>query len=146
MTGLKLRRSKRRASEKDVIRQVIKLEERVWKAAEQRNAKRFAELVPPDAIMIFRGGMVRQPEYLAGMAGRTVGHSEIRGMQGFMPNPNIVILIYTTERLGSENGRRFPEATVMESTTWVKRGKRWAAILNQETPIAASSAEEAATR
>jgi hypothetical protein len=146
MTGLRLRRSKRRASEKDVIRQVIKLEERVWKAAEQRNAKRFAELVPPDAIMIFRGGMVRQPEYLAGMAGRTVGHSEIRGMQGFMPNPNIVILIYTTKRLGSENGRRFPEATVMESTTWVKRGKRWAAILNQETPIAASSAEEAATR
>jgi hypothetical protein len=130
-------------SEKAVIRQVAKLEERVWKAAQARDAKRFAELVPADAVMIFRSGIVRQPEYLSGMAGRTVGHSEIRGMQGFMPNAKTVILIYTTERLGSENGRKFPEAAVIESTTWIKRGKKWVAVLNQETPIAASANADA---
>jgi hypothetical protein len=140
----KARKSKKRATEKEVIRHVIKLEEQVWKAAQARDAKQFAELVPPDAIMIFRSGMVRQPEYLAGMAGRTVGHSEIHGMQGFMPNAKTVILIYTTERLGSENGRKFPQATVIESTTWIKRGKRWVAILNQETPVAAGSDADAA--
>jgi hypothetical protein len=146
MTLRGTRKSGGSVSRKSVIQQVMKLEERVWKAAQERNAKRFAELVPADAIMIFRSGILRQPEYLAGMAGRTVGHSEIREMQGFMPNVKTVILIYTTERLGSENGRKFPETTVMESTTWIKRGKRWVAILNQETPIAPSSAEEAATR
>ena len=133
------RKSKERVSEKRAIRQVMKLEERVWRAAEARDAKQFAELVPPEAIMIFRSGIVRQPEYLAGMVGRTVGHSKIRGMQGFMPNAKTVILIYTTQRLGSENGRKLPEAPVMESTTWIKRGKRWVAILNQETPIATHS-------
>jgi hypothetical protein len=139
MTARKTRKSKERVSGKDVIRQVVKLEERVWKAAEARDAKRFAELVPADAIMIFRSGIVRQPEYLAGMAGRTVVHSEIRGTQGFMPNAKTVILIYTTQRLGSESGRKLPDATVIESTTWIKRGKKWVAVLNQETPIAARS-------
>jgi hypothetical protein len=132
----RVQKDRRRAQ--DVIRHVTKQEERVWKAARDRNAKRFGELVPRDAIMIFRGGIVRQPEYLEGMAGRTVGHSEIRDMQGFMPNSKTVILIYTTERLGSENGRKFPATPVIESTTWIKRGKQWVAILNQETPIAAN--------
>jgi hypothetical protein len=139
MTLTKKRKGGLRVPEKDVIRYVVKLEERVWKAAQARAAQKFAELVPPDAIMIFRGGIVRQPEYIAGMAGRTVEHSEIRDMRGFMPNPNTVILIYTTQRLGRENGRKLPEAPVIESTTWIKRGKRWVAILNQETPIAANS-------
>jgi hypothetical protein len=138
MTRKRVRKGRKRASEKDVIRHVTKQEERVWKAAEDRNAKRFEELVPRDAIMIFRSGIVRQPEYLEGMAGRTVGRSEIRDMQGFMPNSKTVILIYTTERVGSENGRKFPATPVIESTTWIKRGKQWVAILNQETPIAAN--------
>jgi hypothetical protein len=59
-------------------------------------------------------------------------------MQGFMPNAKTVILIYTTQRLGSENGRKFPDAAVIESTTWIKRGEKWVAVLIQETPIAAS--------
>src|ERR1700730_1364819 len=134
----RVRKDRGRSSEKNVIRHVTKQEERGWKAAKERNAKRFEERVPRDAIMIFRSGIVRQPEYLQGMAGRTVRHSEIRDMQGFMPNSKTVILIYRTERLGSENGRRFPETPVIESTTWIKRGKQWVAILNQETPIAAS--------
>jgi len=143
MTWPTKRKSSALVSEKAVIRQVAKLEERVWKAAQARDAKRFAELVPADAVMIFRSGIVRQPEYLSGMAGRTVGHSEIRGMQGFMPNAKTVILIYTTERLGSENGRKFPQAAVIESTTWIKRGKKWVAVLNQETPVAANSNADA---
>jgi hypothetical protein len=143
MTARKTRKGKGQVSKKNVIRHVVKLEAQVWKAAEKRDAKRFAELVPPEAIMIFRSGIVRQPEYLAGMAGRTVGHSEIRGMQGFMPNAKTVILIYATERLGTEDGRKLPEAPVIESTTWIRRGKRWVAVLNQETPIAAKSNTDA---
>src|SRR4029077_14445370 len=108
------RRGRGRASEKEVIRHIRKQEEQVWKAAEERNAKRFAELVPRDAIMIFRSGIVRQPEYLEGMAGRTVEHYDIRNMQGFMPNSKTVILIYTTERLGSENGRKFPASPAID--------------------------------
>jgi hypothetical protein len=125
-----------RATEKEVIRQVTKLEEQVWKAAEGRDAKRFEELVPSDAIMIFQSGIVRQPEYLEGMARRTVGHSEIGEMRGFMPSSNIVILTYRTVRIGSYEGTKFPSTPVIESTTWIKRGKRWLAILNQETPVA----------
>jgi Domain of unknown function (DUF4440) len=138
MTRGRVRKDRGRAWENSVIRHVTKQEERVWKAAKERNAKRFEKLVPRDAIMIFRSGIVRQPEYLEGMAGRAVGHSEIRDMQGFMPNSKTVVLIYTTERLGGENGRKFPTTPVIESTTWIKRGKQWVAILNQETPIDAN--------
>ena len=78
---------------------------------------------------------MRQPEYLATMKSRTVGHSKWRKMKGFMPNPTTVILTYETVRIGRFRGKKFPSNPVIESTTWIKRGKRWVAILNQETPI-----------
>jgi len=46
-----------------------------------------------------------------------------------------VILCYEALRLGEEGGKAFPSTPVIESTTWIKRGKRWVAILNQETPV-----------
>jgi hypothetical protein len=58
----------------------------VWKAAQGRNAEEFSKLVPLNAVMIFQSGIVRQPEYLATMKARTVSHSEIQEMHGFMPN------------------------------------------------------------
>ncbi len=117
------------------IRLVIEQEKLVWKAAQERNAEEFSKLVPFDAVMIFQSGIVRQPEYLATMKARTVAHSEIQKMHGFMPNTRTVILIYQTVRLGNYQGQEFPSTPVVESTTWIKRGRRWVAILNQETPV-----------
>ena len=117
------------------IRKVMQLEEEVWKAAKERDARAFAKLVPADALMIFRSGVVTQPEYLATMQGRTLEENKIEDVRGFMPNSKTVILTYKTVRAGSYEGKPFPSAPVIESTTWVKRGKRWVAILNQETPI-----------
>jgi hypothetical protein len=85
--------------------------------------------------MIFQSGMVRQPDYLATMKARTVSHSKWRKMKGFMPNPTTVILTYEIVRVGSYKGKKFPSNPVIESTTWIKRGRRWVAILNQETPL-----------
>ena len=123
-------------SSSKTIEAVIRLEERVWKAAQERDAEEFSKLVPADAVMIFQSGIVRQPEYLATMRARTVAHSEILKMQGFMPNASTVILIYETVRRGSYDGKEFPSSPVIESTTWIKRRGRWVAILNQETPVA----------
>jgi hypothetical protein len=117
-----------------VIRFVIKQEMLVWKAAQDRDAKEFGRLVPADALMIFQSGIIRQPEYLATMKARTVAHSEIQEIRGFMPNASTVILTYRTVRVGSYEGIEFPSTPVIESTTWIKRGRRWVAILNQETP------------
>lgn len=111
------------------------LEKAVWKAAKERDARKFAKLVPEDALMIFRSGIVTQPEYLATMHGRALEKNRIEELRGFMPNSKTVILTYKTVRAGSYEGKAFPCAPVIESTTWVKRGKRWVAILNQETPI-----------
>lgn len=118
-----------------IINTVIGLEKRVWKTAQQREADAFAKLVPSDAIMIFQSGIVSQPEYLARMPERSISGYELRNIRGFMPNARTVILYYETLRLGEEAGTAFPEGTVIESTTWIKRGRRWVAILNQETPI-----------
>jgi len=118
-----------------IINTVIRLEKRVWKTAQRREANAFAELVPSDAIMIFQSGIVPQPEYLATMQERTISRYELRNIRGFMPNARTVILYYEAVRLGEEAGNAFPEGTVIESTTWIKRGRRWVAILNQETPI-----------
>jgi len=57
-------------------------------------------------------------------------------MRAFMPNATTVILCYEALRLGEQNGEAFPSGPVIESTTWIRRGKRWVAILNQETQSA----------
>jgi hypothetical protein len=119
-----------------IINVVIRLEQRVWKAAQDRDAKTFRELVPADAIMIFQSGIVPQPEYLATMNERIISRYELGHISGFMPNATTVILYYKALRLGEEAGRTFPPGAVLESTTWIKRGGRWVAILNQETPAA----------
>jgi hypothetical protein len=118
-----------------IIRSVTRLEERVWKTAQERNAREFDKLVPSDAVMIFQTGLVLQPQYLATMNERTTSRYEIRGVRGFMPNATTVILCYEALRLGEEGGKAFPSTPVIESTTWIKRGKRWVAVLNQETPV-----------
>ncbi len=125
------------AQQSAIIRKIIRLEERVWKVAQDRDSVGFAELVPGDAVMIFQSGIVRQPEYLATMKERTISRYELRNIRGFMPNATTVVLCYEALRLGEQSGEAFPTNPVIESTTWVKRGKRWVAILNQETPIRA---------
>jgi hypothetical protein len=121
-----------------VINSVIRLEKRVWEAAQRREADAFADLVPLDAVMIFQSGVISQPEYLSSMHERTISRYELRNFRGFMPNASTVILYYEALRLGNEAGRIFPEGTVIESTIWIKRGRRWVAIVNQETPVQAS--------
>jgi hypothetical protein len=128
------RKSKANAA-RTIINSVIRLETRVWKVAQLRDADAFAELVPSDAVMIFQSGIVSQPEYLATMGRRTISRYELRNIRGYMPNAKTVILHYEALRLGQEAGKIFPEGTVIESTTWIKRGRRWVAVLNQETPI-----------
>ena len=134
--GPKRRKRKNVSRSKQVaIDAVILLEEKVWKAAQERNAEEFKKLVPSDAIMIFQSGIIPQPEYLATMKERTIARYELGQISGFMPNSNTVILHYEALRLGDEGGRTFPKGRVIESTTWVKRGGRWLAVLNQETPL-----------
>jgi hypothetical protein len=125
-------------SERAVIDQVIRLEKEVWEVAQNRQRKRFEELVPADAVMIFQSGILPQPQYLASMNGRTISRYELRNIRGFMPNATTVILLYEAVRVGDESGQSFPAGSVIESTTWIKRGNRWVAILNQETPMRSS--------
>lgn len=120
-----------------VIQAVIELENRVWKAAQQRDVPGFSRLVPADAVMIFQSGIVPQPDYVATMSERTISHYELRNMRGFVPAPGIVILIYEATREGIFRGESFPSGPVIESTTWVLRDGCWVAVLNQETPVAA---------
>lgn len=129
------KRSNRSVRSDGIVRHAIEQEKRVWKAAQARDAEAFSQLVPADGLMIFQSGMVRQPDYLATMKARTVSHSKWRKMKGFMPNPTTVILTYEIVRVGSYKGKKFPSNPVIESTTWIKRGRRWVAILNQETPL-----------
>jgi hypothetical protein len=117
-----------------IIEEVIKLEKLVWKVAQERDAKAFQELVPADAVMIFQSGIMRQPDYLKTMKERTIAHYEFGPIRGFMPTDSTVILTYNAVRIGHEGSRSFPQGTVIESTTWVKRKGRWVAVLNQETP------------
>jgi hypothetical protein len=122
------------AADRALIRKIIQLEKEVWKVAQDRDAKRFAELVPADAVMIFQSGILTQPEYLATMSTRTISRYEIRNVRGFVANAATVILMYEAVRLGDESGESFPSGPVIESTTWVKRAAHWVAVLNQETP------------
>ena len=142
MTQLAARSRKKQKSKANaaqaIIKSVIRLEKLVWKAAQRRKADAFAKLVPSDAVMIFQSGIMSQPEYLATMHQRTISHYELRKFRGFMPNAKTVILYYEAVRLGEESGNTFPEGRVIESTTWVKRNRRWLAMLNQETHIEAA--------
>ena len=130
----KNKRKSKANTARTIINSVIRLEKRVWKVAQLRDVDAFAELVPSDAVMIFQSGILSQPEYLATMHQRTISSYELRDIRGYMPNAKTVILHYEALRLGQEAGKIFPEGTVIESTTWIKRGRRWVAVLNQETP------------
>jgi len=123
-------------STRHIINGLIQLEKRVWRTAQEKDAEGFSELVPPDAIMIFQSGIVRQPEYLATMNVRTIARYKLEHIKGFMPNATTAILYYEAVRIGDEGGKSFPQGAVLESTTWIKRSGRWVAVLNQETPIA----------
>lgn len=127
--------AKRSREQTATVKKVIRLEKLVWKVAQERDANAFRELVPADAIMIFQSGIMRQPDYLKTMKERTIAHYEFGPIRGFMPTDSTVILVYQAVRIGHEGNRNFPQATVVESTTWVKREGRWVAVLNQETPI-----------
>ena len=127
--------AKKSRAQAATIKKVINLEKLVWKVAQERNANAFQELVPADAIMIFQSGIMRQADYVKTMKKRTISHYEFGPIRGFMPTGSTVILFYQAVRLGHERSRRFPQGTVVESTTWVKRKGRWVAVLNQETPI-----------
>ncbi len=118
-----------------IVKQVIKLERLVWKVAQERDADAFQQLVPADAIMIFQSGIMRQPDYLKTMKDRTIAHYEFGPIRGFMPTDSTVILVYQAVRIGRQGNRNFPQGTIVESTTWVRREGRWVAVLNQETPI-----------
>lgn len=122
-------------SKSAAIKAVIRREKRVWRVAQQRNASEFKKLVPSDAVMIFQSGIVLQPEYLATMNERIIARYELRDIRAFMPNATTVILYYQALRLGQEGGKAFPSSPVVESTVWIKRGKHWVAVLNQETPV-----------
>jgi hypothetical protein len=123
------------AHSKTEIQKVMRLEREVWKAAREKNAGNFRKLVPADALMIFQSGIWTQPEYIATMRGRTLEENTIEDLRGHMPNANTVILTYETVRAGNFEGKPFPSTRVIESTTWIRRAKRWVAILNQETPL-----------
>jgi hypothetical protein len=123
------------AHSKTEIQKVMRLEREVWKAAREKNAGIFRKLVPADALMIFQSGIWTQPEYIATMRGRTLEENTIEDLRGHMPNANTVILTYETVRAGNFEGKLFPSTRVIESTTWIRRAKRWVAILNQETPL-----------
>ena len=81
------------AADRALIRKIIQLEKEVWKVAQDRDAKRFAELVPADAVMIFQSGILTQPEYVATMSTRTISRYEIRNLHGFVANNATVILL-----------------------------------------------------
>lgn len=120
---------------KGIIKHVIQLEKLVWKVAQERDAQAFAQLVPADAIMIFQSGVTTQPQYISTMSTRTISRYKLTNVRGFMPTSSTVILLYEAVRIGRERNKNFPTGTVIESTTWVKRRRKWVAILNQETPL-----------
>jgi hypothetical protein len=133
--GIRAKKSEARPpSNGAIIRELIRLEKRVWEVAQRRDADGFRELVPEDGVMIFQSGIMSQPDYIATMKDRTISNYEMGEIRGFLPNATTAILMYEAVRIGEENGMRFPLGTVIESTTWIKRGRRWVAILNQETP------------
>lgn len=121
--------------QKGIIKHVIQLEKLVWKVAQERDAQAFAQLVPADAIMIFQSGVMTQPQYISTMSTRTISRYKLTNIRGFMPTSSTVILLYEAVRIGRERKKNFPKGTVIESTTWVKRRRKWVAILNQETPL-----------
>ena len=106
--ALAKKRKRASAQQSTIIRKIIRLEERVWKVAQDRDAVRFAELVPADAVMIFQSGIVTQPEYLATMKERTISRYELRNIRGFMPNATTALPLSTRLcGLAKKAARRF---------------------------------------
>jgi hypothetical protein len=114
---------------------ILRNETAVWEAAKQHDLARFRQLVAPDALMIFTSGVKTRAEYIATIASRRITSYSIDDFQVYIPAPNTAISIYKATIAGVFNGKDVPPTTIREASVWIKRGNRWVAVLNQETPL-----------
>jgi hypothetical protein len=115
--------------------QILMNEKAVWEAAKQKNVHQFDRLVADDARMIFTSGVETKSEYIKSFTNRKITSYFLQDFQFFMPAAKTVITIYKATVSGRFNGKELPPFTLREASVWVKRGGRWVAVLNQETPI-----------
>jgi hypothetical protein len=115
--------------------EILARETAVWEAAKQRDMESFKKLVSPDALMIFTSGVRTRAEYIASADSRKIKSYSIDDFRVLVPSSNTAIAIYKATISGTFGGQEVPPTTVREASVWVKRGDRWVAVLNQETPI-----------
>jgi hypothetical protein len=113
---------------------ILNNETAVWEAAKKRDMHAFAELVADDARMVFTSGVMTKQDYMAEVAKRVITQYSLQNFQAFMPMKGTVITLYQATVSGSSGGKTFPPTTVRESSVWIKRGGKWVAVWNQETP------------
>jgi hypothetical protein len=116
---------------------ILAHEKAVWEAAKQGDMDGFRKLVADDARMIFSSGIRTRQEYIESTATRQIKSYSLDDFQVFLPAPNTAIAIYKATISGVFAGKDVPATTVREASVWIKRGGRWVAVLNQETPMPA---------
>ncbi|HZQ93118.1 MAG TPA: nuclear transport factor 2 family protein [Terriglobales bacterium] len=115
--------------------EILAKETAVWEAAKQRDMETFKKLVAPDALMIFTSGVRTRAEYIASVDSRQIKSYSIDDFRVRSPSPNTAIAIYKATISGTFGGKEVPPTAVREASVWIKRGNRWVAVLNQETPL-----------
>ena len=123
------------ATQRRVTEQIFAKEHAVWEAAKTRDMTQFKTLVAPDAKMIFTSGVRSRTEYIESMSSRQIKAYELTDFAVTTPAPNVAIASYLATISGVFSGNEIPPTTVREATVWLRRGSRWVAVLNQETPI-----------
>jgi hypothetical protein len=118
-----------------IAAQILANETEVWEAAKRKDMRKFDALVGDDAWLIFTSGIQTKAQYIKSIAERNITNYSLKNFEMLMPAQDVVIVTYIATISGIFGGKASTQFSVREGSVWVKRNKKWVAVVNQETPI-----------
>jgi len=118
----------------ELVRNIVGLEKRLWKAWVEGDATTFEKFVTKDYRAIGSWGRRTKAEFLESLGSCEVHDYSLSDFDLIVVSEDVVLLTYEAEQDATCDGKRLP-ARVMSSSLYVLRDDHWRSALYQETSL-----------
>lgn len=122
------------AMSENVLEEIlITNQKQIWEALKTKDTNSFSGLVADDALIVSENGGMTKPQFvqLIPRLDDITGYS-MKDVKVVSINKDVAIMTHTTTYRTMEPDLQ--SYTVYETTVWARRGAKWLAVFNQETP------------
>ncbi len=113
-------------------KQVIAKEREALDCLKTGDAKRFADLIADDAILVEADGRANKAEVVKGIENLKLTSYTMDDTKFTPLSATSGLLVYTIHEAGTYSGSDFTKQAYA-SVIWTKRGERWQCLFSQET-------------